>query len=93
MYITTKQDIINSTSDVLSVLDTFEKSLNHLNTHINNVHKEGEGDIIYLDAVNRVSIYKRGLIYGRTLKYVYQIISYKSMIEKETQTDEIYDDE
>ena len=73
MFITVKIDVKNLITDIINVNDSFEKSLDFLNTHIN---KYKDNTTIYLESSNRISIYEKGMFYGRTIKYVYEILEH-----------------
>lgn len=78
MFVIIKLDVVRSENNIISVKTNYESALNCLNEHIKNVYSEK--DIVYLEK-ERICIYHRGLLYGKTLLFCYQIIPYEEIIE------------
>jgi len=79
MYVIIKLDVLRSENTIISIKPTYECSLNTLNDHIKNVH-DSDKAITYLEK-ERVAIYQRGIIYGKTLLFCYQIIHYDELLD------------
>lgn len=78
MFITVKLDVNKLTTEIINVNGSFEQSLDYLNTHIN---KYKDNTTIYLEDSNRITIYERGLLYGRSIRYVYEILGHTDHME------------
>jgi hypothetical protein len=77
MYVIIKVDVgYEIHSNIVSVCDTFKQALNECNNYMSSQHNE-TSDVIYRDCKNRFSHYSRGLIYGRTLKTIYELINHQ----------------
>lgn len=79
MFVIIKLDVQRSENNIISVKMNFDNALSTLNNHVKNVH-DSEKDIIYLEK-ERISIYQRGVIYGKTLLFCYQIIPHDEINE------------
>ena len=79
MYVIIKLDVLRSENTIISIKPTYECSLNTLNDHIKNVHDSNKS-ITYLET-QRIAIYQRGIIYGKTLLFCYQILHYDELLD------------
>ena len=81
MYVIIKLDVLRSENTIISIKPTYECSLNTLNDHIKNVHDSNKS-ITYLENnKERVAVYQRGLVYGKTLLFCYQILHYDELLD------------
>lgn len=71
-------------SYIISVSDNFSDALNKCSDYIT-LHHNKPRDTIYRESKNRFTYYQKGLVYGRTLKCIYEIINHPEITNYQNQ--------
>lgn len=85
MFVIIKLDVQKSETSIVAIDQCYETALNCLNAYIKKIHSQ-YNMVIYLED-SRITVYERCMLFGKSMRFSYQIIKY----DKENEIECIYD--